>query len=238
MIKKLEFKIRSLLNKIIPFKPNFDDPKKYWDFRFKGYVYHHSKQNQLITNDCLNILQKKHPVANRIFCEATTMLEVGCGTGELSLIMAQSYTNIKKIIATDVSEKGIKYAKKKNKFPKKIEYVVFNSLKDNQGFKSFGNFDLSICSNVLEHFSNPYILLNQILEVSKYVAILVPYNHIAEEIERKTDGGDYHIFKFDENSFKDYNVIDSFKFRTLGWSNVTNHNDPQQYFILIKSNLI
>lgn len=236
MIKKIEFKIRSLLDKIISFKPNFDDPNKYWDFRFNGYVYHHSRQNIHITNDFINNLTKNDSTALHILQNATSMLEVGCGTGELSLIIAQKFPNLQNIVATDISAKAIKYANKKNKHSNRLKYLVFDSLNENKGFYELGKFDISICSNVLEHFSNPYILINQMQEISKYVYILVPYNHL-DENSSIMEGGAGHIFQFNESSFNNYKVIDSFKFKTKGWDNIKNDNDPKQFFVLLKGKL-
>jgi 2-polyprenyl-3-methyl-5-hydroxy-6-metoxy-1,4-benzoquinol methylase len=217
----------------------------YWDSK-NGYdnsysLMHHSNQNETITKDLLNILNYNHKVktnfetqieiekiniVNNILNNSKKILEIGCGTGELINLFNNKYNC--EYLGTDITDKCINYAiqnyKKEN-----INYLTFNCLTED--IKNIGNFDISICSNCLEHFKNPYLVIEEMKKVSEYIMILVPFNQTPMTDGYDGEGGAGHVFKFIENSFEKYNVICEFKFFTNGW---TCGEKPLQWFILIK----
>ena len=217
----------------------------YWN-SIHGYnnsdsLVRHSNQNIKITEDLLNILNnghivrkafenqieiKKINIVNNILNNCKNFLEIGCGTGDLINLFNNKYNC--EYLGTDISNNSINYAisnyKKEN-----INYLTFNCL--NQDINSLGNFDVSMCSNCLEHFKNPYVIIEEMKKVSKYIMILVPYNQTPMTDGYNEEGGAGNVFKFVENSFENYNVICEFKFFTNGWTCGIN---PLQWFILLE----
>jgi len=209
------------------------DPKDYWDHRFDEYAFHHSRQNNYIASDFLSRVPSNAKFAET-FGSAQSLLEVGCGTGEFCQLVAKQYPQMKRLVGTDISEEGIQYGRRRNKFQDRVQYEVFNSLSRPGGFAELGQFDLALCSNVLEHFTDPYPLIEQMLDAAKTVCILVPYNHLSEDTSLTGDGGEGHVFRFTEQSFDRYDLSATFRFQSKGWSNVTNHPDPWQLAVLIR----
>lgn len=211
--------------------------ESFWEARFWVFKNFHAKQNNLIISDFLKNCEQ-HRIIYDIFDNSSSLLEVGCGIGNSLILIENKYKNLNTLIGTDISTKAIKYSKKllSSNNIDKIKYIVYDSLKE-EGFKKLGCFDITFCSNVIEHFRNPYPLIDYMLEVSKYCLILVPYKHLSELNDSLIDGGEAHLFCFSEDSFKNYEVLESFTFKTKGWSNVTNHKDPKQLCVMLKGSI-
>jgi len=221
----------------------------YWDsnnlncgYGSQELINHHSEQNKIITDDLLLILNNKHiirqPFENTIdlknlnilkdiIIKSKKIIEFGCGTGELLYELYKLYDK-KKYLGIDITDKCINFANEKYK-NNNLSYLKFNCL--NEDITTLGKYNLSICSNCLEHFKNPYILIDEMKKVSNYALILVPYNQNPMTDGYYEEGGAGHVFKFDEDSFKNYNIISDFKFYTHGWSCGIN---PLQWCVLIK----
>lgn len=218
----------------------------YWN-SIHGYdnkisIVNHSNQNLTITDDLLNILNHNHlirqsfeseiqrekiDIVNNILNNSKKILEIGCGTGELIHKFNIKYNC--EYLGTDITDKCIDYAIKNYK-KDNINYLTFNCLTED--ITTIGNFDISICSNCLEHFKNPFVIIKEMEKVSKYIMILVPYNQTPMTDGYYEEGGAGHVFKFVEKSFENYDVICEFKFFTNGW---TCGENPLQWFILIKN---
>ena len=195
----------------------------YWEERFSIGTEHHSNQNSQISKDFLTHISMQ---VDNLFNNNNSILEIGCGTGELSKFLKEKYN--KKTLGTDFSENAIKFAN---------EHYSDNVLKFKQldllNEKFDEHYDIAVCSNVLEHFTNPYILIDKILDHCQYLVILVPYNQPqADGIEH--EGGAGHVFQFTEKSFERYNIFNSFMFKTDGWTYSTSGEEPLQYVITIK----
>lgn len=96
----------------------------------------------------LNSMQKK-----KEFLRGKTVLEAGCGTGELSNAIA--LLGAKKVIGVDLSKNSVKKAKelKKRFCVKNAEFFEMNLLEN--AFKENKKFDLIISYGVLHHTENP-----------------------------------------------------------------------------------
>lgn len=218
----------------------------YWDSKNTGYgkdLLHHSNQNTIIATDFTNILRNKIYKSRKNFDSNIPMdvivkldeiiknknkiIEFGCGTGEFVYLLQQEYNKIN-FVGTDFSKKSIDYASKKYS-NELLKYFNFDMLKDN--FNNLEYFDISLCSNCLEHFKNPFIIINKILSMSDYLIILVPFNQEPMTDGYDTEGGAGHVFKFVNNTFVDYNIILEFKFYTDGWLCGIN---PLQWCVVIK----
>ncbi len=220
----------------------------YWDSESNGYgnkrdLIHHSNQNlkiasdfiKIISNSVYNIKQKFEPGISSelieslkyIFSNSSSLIEFGCGTGEFVYELQKNYNNIN-YFATDISYKSINFALEKYS-NEKLKYFRFNALEED--VEKLGKFNIGLCSNCLEHFKNPYILINEMLKVTDYLIILVPYNQNPMTDGYDTEGGAGHIFKFVQDSFSMYTIILEFKFFSDGW--VCGDN-PLQWCIVIK----
>src|ERR1039458_9547273 len=80
---------------------------KYWEERFTIGTAHHSSQNGEISRD---FFQNIKPSFDDLFKSSDTIIEIGCGTGELSRMISDRYG--KKVVGTDLSQSGIDFANK------------------------------------------------------------------------------------------------------------------------------
>ena len=172
---------------------------EYWKIRFGEHSDHHSTQNTQISEDFI-----KKNYYDDLFQSTNKILEVGCGTGELSKMLSDKYD--KEVIGLDLSEEAILFANH-NYGSDKLKYYAVDCLNESISHKIGDDFDIAICSNTLEHFKNPYILIDKILKVSKVLIILVPYKQPLKD-GYSDEGGAGHVFMFDEESFSNYILID------------------------------
>jgi SAM-dependent methyltransferase len=207
---------------------NNKEAVSYWEERFssddsmKTNINHHSEQNVYITND---FIKNMTPTINNYLNQSESLIEIGCGTGELSYSLSKIFRL--KITGTDLSPSGIEFAKSQY-VNDNLKYKSFDCLKEN--ISEF--YDLSICSNTLEHFLNPYEMIDRILEFSRNLIILVPYNQPVTD-GYSCEGGAGHVFQFTEESFNNYKVLESFKFITPGWQYSSKGEIPTQLCIMI-----
>lgn len=215
----------------------------YWDNQFSSEVYttvektismldHHITQNNEISNDFLAQTRSNESDKKGFFNalkNSVSLLEVGCGSGEMLQILSVAFPEMQ-MLGLDVSSKGIEYACSKNK-KSNISYRTFNCLENNL-YSSFGKFDIGICSNCLEHFKNPFVLLDNILEACLQCIILVPYKQPLTD-GYDIEGGIGHVYTFDEESFKDYTVLSLFTFKTSGWQYSSCGETPLQLAVLL-----
>lgn len=91
------------------------------------------------------------------------ILEVACGPGFLSYIMAQQYPSIT-VLGTDISKQLIRYAQKRNGSLPNLKYAVRDAyaLPDNDS-----EYDLVICNASLHHFAKPAALITEMLRVTR-----------------------------------------------------------------------
>jgi SAM-dependent methyltransferase len=202
---------------------NNDIASIYWEERFKIGISHHSRQNILISKDFIENMSEK---LDKIIYNSLNLIEIGCGTGELSLFLSQKYPKLD-ILATDLSKNGIDFANSKYKSDK-LSYMVFDCINGEINKK----FDISICSNTLEHFVNPYEPIDRILEISDKLIILVPYNQPLTD-GYSCEGGAGHVFHFTEESFSDYRIHECYTFSSKGWQYSSAGEIPLQLCIVI-----
>ena len=87
--------------------------------------------------------------------EGEKVLEIGCGEGDLALELSD--LGVSQIVAIDYSRPAIDIALKKVKGRKNIIFSAEN-------YKNIkGKFDYVVMAGVLEHFDNPFIELNYIM---------------------------------------------------------------------------
>jgi 2-polyprenyl-3-methyl-5-hydroxy-6-metoxy-1,4-benzoquinol methylase/glycosyltransferase involved in cell wall biosynthesis len=115
-----------------------------------------------------------------------SVCDFGCACGELTKLLYDKLPDCN-VCGLDVSSSAVKEAKKL--FPE-VEFKQENIL------KTVELFDVIFCSNVLEHFDNPYDVLSKLLNISKkYLIIMVPYR------EKNLDPS--HFYRFDKNDLQE-----------------------------------
>ena len=196
----------------------------FWIKEFSNRSDAHSDQNIRISNDYFN--QEKFSFAKDLFNKSKTVIEIGCGTGELSKKIKDNFNHLS-VVGTDLSISAINFANK-NYSKDNLNFICLDLLNEESS-----NFDISICSNVLEHFKNPFVLIDKMINKCKYVILLVPYNQPCVD-GYDEEGGPGHVFCFTEDTFKNYNVLDSFKFQSSGWQHSSCGEEALQFSIILK----
>lgn len=138
-----------------------------------------------------------------------TILDVGCGQGELLYTLKNKGFNVQ---GCDTDELCIKEAQH---VIKDVRYADIERLSEYYPSRSF---DLLTCLHVLEHCHSPYTALNETKIVTKRYALFAVPNarHIAHN-ER-----DMHLYSWNEKTFR--NILESVGFNILklseDWINV------------------
>jgi SAM-dependent methyltransferase len=193
----------------------------YWDRQWKEAVATSELEeySQSIPNDFLQTITSPRKVLS-VVKESKTILDYGFGTGHMCHVlslMAWSIVDGIEISSTAVSYATEKYGDGRTRFTTNPQIMPH---------------DLILCSNVLEHFHNPAILIDKFLDNCKYLIILVPYKGTFSKDGE--DGGAGHVFSFDVGYFSNYNVEEMFTFFSRGW---TEEPNPLQLCVLIKGKL-
>jgi trans-aconitate methyltransferase len=135
-------------------------------------------------------------VAEEINADGLDVCDVGCAQGEGTAYL-RNYFSKSKLTGIDFSESAI--AKAKESFPE-VNYLCEDMLSLSAAY------DVVFISNVLEHFEDPYPVLEALAKHSgKYLAVFVPfreYNRVSE-----------HFYTFDYDSFPE--EIDGMKFEYM-----------------------
>ena len=199
----------------------------YWDHRNKKFALDNSNQNQLMSEDIIEQI-KAYDKANEIFKKATSILEIGCGTGELIHNISQEYDNIKELVGVDFSMNALRFAMTHYSSDR-----LYFRLKNVRGGLDFGyKFNISICSNFLEHFVNPYLIIDEMRKVSDYVVFVAPYNSpVTDGYEE--EGGAGHVFMVNEEVLKKY-TFESHVFKSRAWHHSGKGEEPRQIIVMIK----
>ena len=201
----------------------------YWNQRFTEGQNHHSQQNREISTD---FLAKIHPDFDTELGMAKRIIEFGCGTGELSRMIHEKYDV--DVLGTDFSPRAITYAQENHR-SHRLDYRVLDVLTDEIP-NSIGavNYGLAICSNVVEHFRDPYVFIDKILDVCPRLILLVPFNQPCTD-GYENEGGAGHVFQFTLESFSRYKIISYYTFSSSGWQHSSAGETPLQLSILLEA---
>lgn len=158
--------------------------KDYWDNRFQTNWESYLGREQ--TEFFLNLLLENLPfeIVQQMESEKWSVCDAGCAEGDGTNLLANKYKNLE-VMGIDFSMEAINKAKE---YYPNIDYAQGDIKNLPQ------NYDIIICSNVLEHFSNPFEIIPEMLENTKnHLIIMVPFledNRIKE-----------HMYTFEYNSF-------------------------------------
>jgi 2-polyprenyl-3-methyl-5-hydroxy-6-metoxy-1,4-benzoquinol methylase len=182
------------------------------------------EHSQSIPNDFLQVITSPRPTLE-VIKQARTILDFGFGTGHLCHVL--SLLTWGTVEGVEISSYTVDYATKKYgngrvKFTEKdIRY------------KDSGQHDLIVTSNTLEHFQNPFEMIDLLLTKCKHLLILVPNEGTACD-DYIGDGGNGHVYSFGVESFQAYQVVELFTFFSRGW---TEEPNPLQLCVLLKGQL-
>lgn len=181
-------------------------PINYWDHQYQVNDKAHSTQNCAIAQD---FLRHAPPQMWADIRNARTILEIGCGTGEF---LHWLETDATLLLGVDSCQYAIDIANRNQ--TAKIQYKTFDIL--NEPAWKLGTFDLGLCSNVLEHFTDPDKVINNILAICDKVILIVPLEQSRKD-GFDEEGGAGHVFSFDRKFFDKYHVMSEVTFHTNGW---------------------
>lgn len=201
---------------------------EYWDHEFKTRAGAHQEQNRQISEDFIRRANARATFSAEIR-SATSILELGCGTGEM-LTALRSANEDAVLVGVDPSANAINTARSGIGQKHRMTFLVGD---DNDIAGS--NVDLGIVSNVLEHFREPFVVLDKLVAVSRRTIVLVPYRQPCTD-GYDHEGGAGHVYTFSEHSFDrdQYHVIDWFLFQTAGWQHSSKGETPMQLAILLR----
>lgn len=97
---------------------------------------------------------------------AESVLDIGCGKGDLSYDLAQK---AKKVLGIDILNKNVEYAKKNYK-KDNLKFVIGDAVK----YDFVDRFDIIILSNALEHIENRVEFLIKIKDLAPKILIRAP----------------------------------------------------------------
>lgn len=102
-------------------------------------------------------------IAKKYLKKGGSVMELGCGDGELVSQLCKDYPNLERVVAVDL------FRQPKNLQPK-VEFLK----QDLENLQVSGSFDLVILSQVLEHIKNPVGLLERVKSLlNKHGKILI-----------------------------------------------------------------
>ena len=126
------------------------------------------------------------------------VLDVGCGSGELSFDLAKKALMV---VGIDLNQKYLERAKEKNK-TENIEYI----LGDATSYNFNNKFDIVVLSNVLEHIENRTDFFKKIKPLASKFLIRVPMlNRDWISLYKKEMGVEYRL---DKTHFVEYTKED------------------------------
>lgn len=190
-----------------------------WNERYRTErIMDHSRQNTIVSRDMLFNIEGTE-MWNAL-SNATTIVEIGCGTGELARKITLLFEGID-YLALDISKLVIDFTRKSG-YVGPITFAVGT-------FNTIPECDLTIAQSVLEHFADPFVPLDKMLVAAPQALILVPYDENAINKEG-TEGGLSHLTSWNEEFLSNYNIIDSKIFKTEGWKVGIN---PRKWAVLI-----
>lgn len=201
-----------------------DIAELYWGMRYTdpAGANHHSRQNAQISKDFLReVLNHRHFVTA---LGQERIIEIGCGTGELS-VMINNFYRTSVLWPTDFSREAVNQATTRHVTCIFRKFDILNDEISNR-------FDLALASNVLEHFLDYETMVEKMFVLAPQVMLLVPYRQQGLD-GYDMEGGAGHAVSLSKASFKQWNLIDSFLFKTLGWQHSGRKEEPQQLAILL-----
>lgn len=124
---------------------------------------------------------RHHSIINRLkragLNASSNVLEIGCGIGTLTTLLAKVVTS-GKIVSYDISDESVKFARKLLAGHKNIEFIVADIV-DHQDARKF---DVIVLADVLEHVpvethARVFQKLTSMMNAGSTLAINIPFPH-------------------------------------------------------------
>lgn len=195
----------------------------YWNILYSENINECVNRVNCVAKDFFKQV-KKHGLLADLFAAQETLLEFGCGTGEFGMVLTKEFPQYK-YTGIDISDFAIEFANKEYSSDV-IKFVAVDL------FEVTDRFDIVFSSNTLEHFKDPFRVIDRMLSLSKYTFLLVPYNQKELTDGYNTEGGAGHVFCFNENTMSRYNMFFDCKYFTHTW---VHGDNPLQWLIVLKS---
>lgn len=204
--------------------------RAYWAGRYseQDAIKHHSDQNRAITRDFLQAVEWGGPI-HATLRGAKSILEVGCGTGELAAEILDRFHPVW-LLATDASAEAVAAGRERHP---EVPFAAC-ALENAQILDLGARVDLVICSNTLEHFRKPHQAIKAMFTVGRQLLLLVPYRQPVTD-SYDGEGGAGHVSKFSLTSFRRYRIVDSVVFATEGWTYSSKGETPKQLAVLLEA---
>jgi len=112
---------------------------------------------------------------------ADSIIEIGAGDGSVLQLLNKA-ERINRLVAVEISESGMEQIKSKQ-IPDLKEVKLFNGYDLPYGDKEF---DIALCTHVIEHVEHPRQLLSEIRRISKHQIFEVPIDY-SSRLRKKFD---------------------------------------------------
>lgn len=199
--------------------------RAYWDRRFIEGLDHHKLQNAQLADSFMHAVADCQPMFEAI--SGKTIIEFGCGTGELAYRLKYF---CKLVLGADLSQWAVDEANRNYK-GRDIEFVSSDFLKLG---KATVWFDLAVCSNILEHFTDPWAILAKMFTAANTVIVIVPWEQPVTD-GYDCEGGAGHVYRFDLQEFASrYRVVEHRIYQSAGWGHSSAGEVPRQCALLLE----
>ncbi len=194
--------------------------KDYWNMRFdtNWEEYAGSQQTEFFAKIACDMFPEWF--IRNVKQEQYTFCDIGCALGN-GVDIISKFLGIR-VTGIDFSEEAIKKAKEM--------YPWYEFYRDDVRNLSIDkNYDIVYCSNVLEHFANPWDIAKNLSKISThYIILLFPFR---EELDIHE-----HLYKFDTNLIPlEINGFNLIYVNTINGADIENSFYPDQQIFLIYS---
>jgi SAM-dependent methyltransferase len=171
--------------------------KDYWDCRFKTQDWQlHNGDEQTLHFYVLLVNSLPEYIHNELEKNRYSVVDFGCAQGEGTEFFAKAFEQAH-VTGVDISTEGIEIAKRKHS---KAAFLATDLTESNS------KWDILISSNTLEHFYEPWNILNKLSnKINKYMIILVPF-------DQQGIPNHEHFYSFNMQniplSINDFNLVD------------------------------
>lgn len=170
--------------------------KEYWDNRFKTDWKEYAGDKQTAFFAQLLCEQLPSDLVEEVIAQNYTVCDMGCAEGDSIQILSEKFkTNVD---GMDFSEAAISIAREKN--PNSFFWID-----DLSELKNEKKYDVLVCSNVLEHFVEPWKIFSNLMQIAnKYVVVMVPYKETLDIDEHEYNFSEENIPLFVNNFVLNY----------------------------------
>lgn len=170
----------------------------YWESRFadEDATHEHQRRSEREARVFLDVVKRarEHPgnpggQFNTALRAAHSVIEIGCGTGELTDLIRYRYGTAV-TYATDPTLDAVRLAQRLHP---KTRYEQFDIARDWP--THLGNFAVAVALNVLEHYGNRVAIAERMLGLADRAIVVVPYRR-----------------PLSKKSFAEFRIVDSFTY--------------------------